>query len=231
MVNDFLDMFSATALSLPSIGQFILILLSTVVFGFIVSVTYLFSDKHRTPLRSQALTLVIMPTIVTVIVMMVGSNLAAALSLGGAFAIIRFRSVASEPKDIAYILFCMAIGLTSGTGLMLYALCVTIALCLVMFVLERLRFAVLKRTFKTLKITIPENFNYQNAFDDIFQRYATDVVQKRVRTTDLGSLFEITFDVTMQNDVDEKAFIDELRARNGNLQVILVLGESNAMPF
>jgi hypothetical protein len=230
MLNDFLTMFSPTALGLPPVGRFILIILAMVVCGLIVSVTYLFADKERIPSQSYALTLVILAPIVTIIVMMVGNNFASALSLGGAFALIRFRSVPSDPKDIAYVLFCMAIGLTGGIGLLFYAFGVTITLCLVMIALERFRFATPRRTRKTLKITIPENFNYQNAFEDIFEKYVTDVVQKKTRTTDVGSLFEITFDLTMSNDADEKAFIDELRTRNGNLPVVLVLGESQTVP-
>ena len=230
MHDNFLYLFTSAAMDLPPLGWFVLIIISELAFGLIVSLTYLYSDKSRATLRSYALTLVILPAVVTIIVMMVVSNLAAAFSLAGAFALIRFRSVASEPKDIAYILFCMAIGLTGGIGLLLYALCVTVLLCAVMFTLERLCFAPPKRAIKTLKITIPENFNYQNAFDDIFERYAGGVALKRVRTTDLGSLFELTFELNMLGGADEKAFIDELRTRNGNLQIALSLGATDPAP-
>ena len=223
MLNDFLGMFATMAADLPPVGQFMLIISAMIAVGLVIAVTYLFTDRYGTPSQSFALTLVILPSIVTIIIMMVGNNFASALSLGGAFAIIRFRSVAGDPKDIAYVLFCMAIGLTAGMGFMLYALCVMVLFCLVMFVLSWIKFAVPKSTRKILKITIPENFNYHNVFDDILKKFSTHVVYKRVRTTDLGSLFELTFVLTMADRADEKALIDELRVHNGNLPIVLVL--------
>ena len=223
MLIDFLDMFQTIASDLPPLNQFLLIILSAVVFGFLVSITYMLTEKNGTPSQSFALTLVILPAIVTIIIMMVGNNFAKALSLGGAFAIIRFRSEPGDTKDISFVLFCMAIGLTAGMGFMLYALCVTLTFCIVMSLLYFLRFAVPKRTRKILKITIPENFNYHNAFDHILEKYATNIVHTRVRTTDLGSLYELAFALTMSDRTDEKAMIDELRTLNGNLPIILVL--------
>ena len=237
MFRDFLEMFSGDTpppselLVLPPIGRFTLILITVSLYGLIVSMTYLFTHRENLHSRGYALTLVVLPPIVTIIIMMVGNNFASALSLGGAFAIIRFRSVASDPKDIVYVLFCMAIGLTGGVGLLLYALFVTIILCLVMVLLQRFKYAVSRKSSKTLRISIPENFNYQSAFDDILQRYATSYTHRRTRTTDLGSLFEITFDLIVPDDIDEKTMIDELRARNGNLPIVLVIGQSQSYDY
>ncbi|MCL2014012.1 MAG: DUF4956 domain-containing protein [Oscillospiraceae bacterium] len=209
--------------TLPPVWIFALILVCMVLFGVIVSITYMLTDKNKVPAQSFALTLVLLPAIVCTIVMMVGNSLAGALSLGGAFAIIRFRSVPGDPKDILYILFCMAIGLPGGRNHLIYSLCVTIVLCSVMFVMHFVRFAAPRRTRMILKITIPEDFNYHNAFDDILRRYASSISRQRVRTTDLGSLFEISFALTIMQNADEKAMIDELRSRNGNLPIVLVL--------
>jgi len=231
MFNDFLDMFQSSYQDLPSVSQIILILLVLSFYGLIVSLTYWFADKDRSPSQGYALTLVIIPPTVTVIIMMVGTNLASALTLGGALAIIRFRSVPSDPKDIAYVLFCTAIGLTGGRGLLLYALCITLVLCLVMLLLQQFRYAAPTRTQKTLKITIPENFNHQHAFDEVFKKYFSKAAQKRIRTTDLGSLFEVAYSITMPDNADEKAFIDDIRALNGNLPVVLTVSDTPTVPY
>jgi len=231
MVNEILEIFTTHGTDLPSVSQVIFILITLSAYGLIVSLTYLMSEKERSPSRGYALTLVIIPPTVTIIIIMVGANLASALTLGGALAIIRFRSVPSDPKDIAYVLFCTAIGLTGGRGLLLYALCITLVLCLVMILLTRLRYASPRNMEKTLKITMPENFNYKHAFDDVFKKYLLNASQKRIRTTDLGSLFEVTYKVNMPDSVDEKAFIDELRTLNGNLPIILTVADTPNIPY
>ena len=231
MLYEIAELFSTVHHDLPSVEQLILVLAMMSVYGLIVSTTYWFSDKDRVPSQGYALTLVMIPPVVAAIIMMVGTNLASALSLGGALAIIRFRSVPSDPKDVAYVLFCTAIGLAGGRGLLLYALCITLVLCLVMLALQHFRYAAPKRTQKRLKITIPENFNHQNAFDDIFAKYSSKAEPRRIRTTDLGSLFEISYNITMPDDADEKAFLDEIRARNGNLPVILSMADTPTIPY
>lgn len=218
-----------TAIGLPPLGRFFMILGTMTLFGLMISATYLYADKDRIPLQSYALTLVIMPAIVSVIIIMVGSNFASALSLGGAFAVLRFRSAASDPKDIVYILFCMAIGLTGGLGLLLYAFSLTVCICVVMFLLQRIHFAAPKQTHRVLKIMIPEDFNYHHAFDDIFKKYTSKVIHEKIRTTDLGSLIELTFELTLTDEVNEKDFIDEIRTRNGNLPVVLFLRVSQTV--
>jgi len=227
LLDEFLGMFSATADVLPPIGTFLIILLTMFAIGIGISFTYMKTDKNGAPSQSFALTLVILPVIVTIIIMLVGSNVARAFSLGGAFAIIRFRSVAGDPKDIAYVLFCMAVGLAGGMGFLLYSVCIAVLLCLIMLVLYLARYAVPKKTRKLLKITIPEDFNYQHAFDDILERYASHTVMSRVRTTDLGSLFELSYTITMPDTASEKDMLDELRSRNGNLPITLVLEAQN----
>jgi len=223
MFEEFRDMFAINHYELPSVLHLMFILISLTVLGFIVSLTYRFSAKNRTLSQGYALTLIIIPPIVATVVLMVGTNLTSALSLGGALALIRFRSVRSDPADIAYVLFCTAIGITGSRGLMLYALCITLLLCAVMLFLHHFRYAAQSRTVKTLRITIPENFNHQNAFDAVFAKYSAQAEIRSIRTTDLGSLFEITYNITMPNEIPEKAFLDDIRALNGNLPVLLVL--------
>lgn len=191
--------------------------------GVLISVVYMKTHKTRMPTQSFALTLVILPAIITIIILLVGNSVARAFSLAGAFSIIRFRSAPGDPKDITYVLFSMAIGLSCGMGYILYGVMVAVILCAVMIILELCKFGHVKSTQKLLKITIPENLDYQNAFDGIMQKYTDSFRLTKVRTADLGSLYELQYTIVNKDSVNEKEFIDDLRCRNGNLNITLVL--------
>ena len=193
------------------------------VLGLAISLVYMKTQKSRQPSESFALTLVILPVVISVIILLVGNNVARAFSLAGAFSIIRFRSAPGNPKDITYVLLCMAVGLATGMGFVAYAVVVALILCGIMLLLELTKFGQSKGNAKTLKITIPEDLNYEHSFDDIFEEYTQSSTLRKVRTMDLGSLFELNYSITMKNDVSEKAFLDEIRSRNGNLNINLVL--------
>lgn len=189
--------------------------------GLIISLVYIFSDRTRRISNNFAITLVILPAIVAVVIMLVGSNVARAFSMAGAFTLVRYRSVPGDSKDITSVFFVMAIGLATGLGYIKFAIVMTGLIGAAYLVLMLSGFAVMKVTEKTLKITIPENLNYQGAFDDLFEEFTTKRSLERVRTTNLGSLYELTYIIMMKKDADEKKFIDELRCRNGNLNIIL----------
>ena len=195
----------------------------SVLLGIVISLVYIKTHKTHSPSQSFALTLVMLPVVVTVIILLVGSNVARAFSLAGAFSIIRFRSAPGDPKDITYVLFTMAVGLSAGMGFLAYAGCITVALCGVMLVLELLHFGSRKGGYKLLKITMPENLNYQNAFEDVLQKYTLSAQLQKMQTADMGSLYELIYAVTTREGVDEKEMIDALRCRNGNLNIALVL--------
>lgn len=171
--------------------------------------------------QNFSLTLVIIPTVIAIIVLLIGSNVARAFSLAGAFSIIKFRSVPGDPKDISYVLFTMAAGLACGVGFYGYAVLFTIFLCLLMFVLNVFNFGAKKASQKLLKITIPEDLDYEGAFYDIFEKFTVNHELIKVKTTDLGSLFQLVYVVTMDNRLSQKEFLDELRCRNGNLNITL----------
>ncbi len=193
------------------------------VLGLVISLVYMKTHKSKTPSQSFALTLVMLPAVVTVIILLVGSNIARAFSLAGAFAIIRFRSAPGDAKDITYVLFTMAVGLAAGMGYLLYAAIITAALCAVMVFLEFIKFGRPKGTDKLLKITVPEDLDFKDAFEPVLQKYALSSKLQKVRTADLGSLYELTYSLTTRDDVPEKDLIDALRCRNGNLDIVLVL--------
>ena len=191
--------------------------------GLLISLVRLKIEKDRDMSQSFALTLVLLPAVVTVIIMLVGNNVARAFSMVGAFSIIRFRSAPGNPKDITYVLFSMAVGLAAGMGFLLYAVIVGIALCAVATILEIAGYARTKNIERLLKISVPENLNFGQAFDPVLQKYTQSYRVKRIKTADLGSVYELSYGIVMKNGVGEKDFIDELRVHNGNMNIALLM--------
>ncbi len=195
--------------------------LAAFVLGLIISYTYKKTHVKGQYSQNFSITLVMIPCVISIIILMVGSNIARAFGLTGAFSIIRFRSNATDPKDISYVLFTMAAGLACGAGYYGYSVFFTVLLCIIMFILSITNFGAKNSTYKLLKIIIPEDLDYNGAFDDVFETYTINHDLKKVKTTDLGTLYELVYNVTIKNDVNEKNFLDELRCRNGNLNIIL----------
>ncbi len=196
---------------------------SAIGLGLLVSLVYLQTHRGKIASQSFCLTLVFLPAVITVIILLVGSNVARAFSLAGAFSIIRFRSAPGDPKEISYVLFSMAIGLSCGMGYLLYALIVAVLLCALMAALELLHFGSPGVSQRLLKITIPENLDYKDAFDDILKQYTKSYQLTKLKTADLGSLYELQYRIVSRDDSNEKDFIDALRCRNGNLNISLLL--------
>jgi hypothetical protein len=224
----FNEIFNATTSSIKSLSieSALITMLTAFVLGMIISFTYMKTHSRGHYSQNFSLTLVMIPCIIALIILLIGDNLATAFGLSGAFSIIRFRSTAGDPKDIAYVFFTMAVGLACGVGLFGYAAIFCSILCVIMFILSRVNFGALKTTDKMLKIVIPEDLDYQGVFDDIFRMYTVRQELKRVKTTDLGTLYELVYIVTMKNGTNEKEFLDAIRCRNGNLNVILVMNAS-----
>ncbi|MDR2751294.1 MAG: DUF4956 domain-containing protein [Clostridiales bacterium] len=221
----FEPIFTSTTETAISPLSLALAMAASIAMGLLISVVYMKTHETKTPSRGFALTLVILPSVIAIIILLIGNSVARAFSLAGAFQIIRFRSAPGNPKDITYVLFSMAVGLCSGMGFIGYAIISAIALCAVMVVLELAKFGVSKSTEQILKITIPESLDYQNAFDGVFKKYTSACKRVKVKTADLGSLYELHYKVTTKSPDDEKAFIDALRCRNGNLNITLSLDE------
>ncbi|MDR1800867.1 MAG: DUF4956 domain-containing protein [Lachnospiraceae bacterium] len=192
------------------------------VLGVLQAFTYRITKHKDTPSQSFSVTLVVLPAVVTVIILLIGNSIARAFSLAGAFQIIRFRSTPGDAKDITYVLFSMAVGLSCGMGFVVYGVIACIIFCAAMLIMDALKFAHPKGNPQILKITIPENMDYQNAFDTLFKKYTSSFQRMRVKTTNLGSLFELHYRITAKPDCNEKEFLDELRSRNGNLSISLM---------
>ena len=165
--------------------------------------------------------LVLLPAIVSVVIMLIGSNVARAFSMAGAFALVRFRSAPGNAKDIAVVFFAMASGLACGLGYITFAVIFTVVIILVLVTLSITNFADKNAGKRQLRITIPENLNYTHAFDGIFDNFLSSKELTKVKTTNMGTMFELTYIIEMNKDINEKEFIDSLRVVNGNLNITL----------
>lgn len=192
-----------------------------IVLGFLISFVYMVSDKRKKYSSPFAFTLVILPAVVCAVIMLVGSDIAKAISLGGVFALVRFRSVPGDSKDIASVFYCMSVGLATGMGYIWFAVMLAVVIGILYIVLTKLNYGVRKNVYKELKITVPENLNFNGAFDDLFEEYSNGTTLERIKTTNLGTLYELTYSIIMKEGADEKQFMDSIRCRNGNLNIIL----------
>lgn len=198
-----------------------LCLAAAVIFGVGIAVCYMAAQKKGSYTKDFIIAIALLPSIVAVVIMLVGSSVARALSLAGAFALVRFRSAPGSAKDIAVVFFAMACGLASGLGFVVFGLVAAVIICVLLLVLCKTGFGGKKKEEKLLKITIPEDLNYTGVFDDLFAEYTENCKLSRVRTTNMGSLYELVYQVEMKDETKEKDFIDSIRCRNGNLNISL----------
>lgn len=199
------------------------IILSSIILGLVISLVYIKTNKKNGYSANFPITLIMLPVIIAIIILLVGNNIATAFSLAGAFSIIRFRSAPGDPKDIAYVFFTLAVGLTCGMGYIGYAIIFTVILCALMFILDLTKFGMSKTKIVQLKITVPEDLNYEDAFDEILINYTNSWGIENIKTRDFGALFELTYKINLKEDTNQKKFLDDLRCRNGNLNISLTL--------
>lgn len=197
------------------------IIVSAIILGLVISLAYIKTNKKNGHSSNFPITLIMLPVIIAIIILLVGNNIATAFSLAGAFSIIRFRSAPGDPKDIAYVFFTLAVGLTCGMGFIGYAILFTIILCALMIILDLTKFGSSKTKTMQLKITVPEDLNYEDAFDEVLTTYTNSWRIENIRTRDFGALFELTYKINLKQDANQKKFIDDLRCRNGNLNINL----------
>ena len=194
---------------------------AAVIIGLVIGITYMFACKKSGYNKEFIVGLVLLPAIVSVVIMLIGSNVARAFSMAGAFALVRFRSAPGNAKDIAVVFFAMASGLACGLGYITFAVIFTVVIILVLVALSITDFADKNAGKKQLRITIPENLNYTHAFDGIFDNCLSSKELTKVKTTNMGTMFELTYIIEMNKDINEKEFIDSLRVVNGNLNITL----------
>lgn len=208
-----------------SIGSMLGSLGAALVLGLLISLVYIKTHKGDGYSAGFTITLIMLPAIIAVIIMLVGNNVARAFSLAGAFSLIRFRSAPGDPKDIAYIFFTLAVGLGCGMGYIAYSVIFALIMCAVMIILEYIQFAKPTTSSMQLKITIPENLNFEGLFDDLLDNSTSTWKLKHIKTSDFGTLFELVYFINLKQSTSQKKFIDDLRCRNGNLNISLTLKE------
>lgn len=196
-------------------------ILVAVVIGLVIAFVYTLVSKKDGYNKSFIIGLALLPAIVAAVILLVGSNVARAFSMAGAFALVRFRSAPGSAKDISVVFFAMATGFACGLGFVTFAGCFAVIILLVFVVLSVTGFGTRDAHRKQLRITIPENLNYMAVFDDIFDKYLSENVLRKVKTTNMGTMFELTYECRMKYESEQKQFIDELRVRNGNLNITM----------
>ena len=208
----------ATMLSWQSVLE---VVISVSIIGFVISLVYMLTHKKEGYSQAFCVSLILLAPIVGMVILVIGNNVATAFSLAGAFALVRFRSAPGDPKDIAFVFMSVTMGLTCGLGYWIYAAIAVAVLCVIVLVLHFVNYAGKKGNTYELKITVPETLNYVGVFDDVLKKYTNSFKLSRVKSVDFGALFELSFTVDLKDDKDIRKMLDELRAMNGNLKIML----------
>lgn len=225
--NIFKGLFDAEAAGVIAVSDFMICIISSLVIGFIIAAMYMYKNESS---KSFIATLATLPAIVCTVIMMVNGNVGAGVAVAGAFSLVRFRSLPGTAKEIGVIFLAMGTGLITGMGYIAYGFLFAVVLGLVSMLYSRLDFGERKDAAlkKTMRITIPEDLDYTKIFDDIFEKYTENNELVSVKTTNMGSLFRLTYNVTLRAGSVEKALLDDIRCRNGNLEITVSRQETAA---
>jgi len=209
--------FNCVIPAVMTVSAFLICLVASLILGLLTALVFSFRSEHS---GNLPFALVLVPPIVTLVIMMVNGNIGAGLGVAGAFSLIRFRSAPGTARELSGLFTGTAIGLACGMGYVGIAALFFLIVAVTVLALTLLRFGETSRSFRQLKITIPENLDYDGLFDDIFEKYTTSHDLVRVKTTNMGTLYELTYHINLRGADVSKAFMDELRCRNGNLNII-----------
>ena len=216
--NLFKGLFDTDLTAVISVTDFLLCLGASLVIGILMAFAYMYRTRYT---KSFVVTLALLPAGVCVVIMMVNGNVGTGVAVAGAFSLVRFRSVPGTAKEICTLFLAMGAGLIAGMGYLGFAVLFTVVMCIMFVLYNRLDFGTKKNaaTFKTFTITIPEDLDYSGIFDDIFAEFTTTHDLVRVKSTNMGSMFKLTYNVMLRDVTREKEMIDKIRCRNGNLEI------------
>ena len=214
----FKGLFDSDLTTVISVTDFLLCIGGALVAGLLLALAYMFKTRYT---KSFVVTLAVLPAVVCVVIMMVNGNVGAGVAVAGAFSLVRFRSVPGTAKEIAALFLAMGAGLIAGMGYLAFALLFTVILCIVFVLYNTLDFGAGKNAekYKTVRVTVPEDLDYTGVFEEVFADYTTSCQLTGVKTTNMGSMFRLTYDVILRDPAKEKEMIDKLRCRNGNLEI------------
>ena len=214
----FQGIFDAEYTAVISVSDFLLCMSTALALGLIMALTYMHRTRYT---KSFVITLALLPAVVCIVIMMVNGNVGTGVAVAGAFSLVRFRSVPGTAKEICTLFLAMGTGLIAGMGYLGFAALFTLVMCLMFLLYNRLDFGAVKNAaiYKTLTVTIPEDLDYTDVFDDIFEEYTRSYELAKVKTTNMGSLFRLTYHIALRDAAREKEMLDALRCRNGNLEI------------
>lgn len=199
-----------------TITNFTICIATSLILGFVIAIVYKMTNHCS---KSFLLTLIILPTLIQSIIIMSNGNIGTSVAILGAFSLIRFRSLPGTSKEITAIFFCMTVGVGIGLGLIIHSILLTLIVIGLMLIFNKIKVG--NENNKILKIVIPEDVEYQKEFKEIFDKYLKYYEFKKIQTINLGSLFEITYNIKLIDIINLKEFIDELRIKNNNLKIVL----------
>lgn len=217
--NLFGGIFDSSTVTVIPVYQFLLCVVVSLLLGIVLVAAYTYKSKYN---AGFVRTLAILPAVVCIVIMMVNGNVGTGVAVAGAFSLVRFRSVPGSAKEIGAIFIAMGAGLVSGMGYLGYAVLYTVILSLVMALYVQIRaWEKNAGSEKTMVITIPEDLDYTEVFDDLLEAYTSRYELTEVKTTNMGSLFKLTYQLSLKDTSKEKEMIDHLRCRNGNLEIMV----------
>lgn len=214
----FQGLFDTSTTAVISVTDFLLCVVCALVLGLILALSYMYRTRYT---KSFVITLATLPAVVCVVIMMVNGNVGTGVAVAGAFSLVRFRSVPGTAKEIGMLFLAMGAGLIAGMGYLAYAALFTLLLCAVNMLYNHLSLGAKKNAakYKSFRITIPEDLDYTGVFEEVFADYTTACELTRVKSTNMGSMFRLTYDVVLRDPSKEKELLDKIRERNGNLEI------------
>lgn len=216
--NLFRGLFDSDLTTVISVTDFLLCLGFSLILGLVMAFAYMYRTRYT---KSFVVTLALLPAVVCVVIMLVNGNVGTGVAVAGAFSLVRFRSVPGTAKEICTLFLAMGAGLIAGMGYLGFAVLFTAVMCAVFVLYNRLDFGAKKNAdaYKIFSITIPESLDYSGIFDDIFAEYTVSHDLAHVKSTNMGSMFKLTYNVTLRDVTKEKEMLDKIRCRNGNLEI------------
>ena len=186
--------------------------------GIVIAITHM---KTSQTTKGFLVTLATLPLLVMAVMIMINGNLGTSIAILGAFSLIRFRSIQGKAKDLLSVFFAMMVGLACGMGHVLFATVITAISVVAIVFFSNTNFLEPNKKQRILKIVVPEDLDYEEVFNEIFAKYTSKAELIQMKTMNMGSLYKLTYDITMKSNVREKDFLDEIRVKNCNLKVLL----------
>ena len=214
----FKGLFDTDTATVISVSEFLLCLGFSLVLGLVMAFAYMYRTRYT---KSFVITLALLPAVVCIVIMLVNGNVGTGVAVAGAFSLVRFRSVPGTAKEICTLFLAMGAGLICGMGYLGFSVLFTVIMCIMFVLYNHIDFGSKKNSeiYKTFTIVIPEDIDYSEVFNDIFSKYTSQFNLVRVKTINMGSMFKLTYNITLRDSKKEKEMIDKIRCRNGNLEI------------